>query len=106
MDKVITKIDKEMEKVIDAKVAIMIEILMVILNCSYSDAYKIVRKSKTYRYLTSLDYATLHDSPQANLSSIGQELRSCNIDIGNVVTDENIKKAMLHLRDINLKQKV
>lgn len=100
------KIDKDMEKVIDAKVAIMIEILMIILNCSYSDAYNLVRGSKTYGYLLNLDYATLHDSPQANLSSIGEELRNCNINTGHIITDDNIKKAMIHLREINMKQPV
>ena len=106
MEKVVVKIDKEMETVIDAKVAIMIEILMVILNCNYSDADKIVRNSATYGYLLHLDYATLYDSPQANLSSIGQELRNHNVNIGSNITDANIKKAMLHLREINMKKQV
>ena len=87
------------------KVAIMIELIMTITNCRYSDAYKIITKSNVYSRLVSKEYSNVHDSPQANLSSIGVELRA-NIDhLGDVITDENIIKAFRKLRDINLKNK-
>lgn len=100
MEKMITNIDTE--NVILEKVSIIIDIMMLILNCSYSDAYEVITKSKTYSFLQQKDYCTLHDSPQANLSSIGKELRENNIDIGFRITDDNIKLAMIKMREQNL----
>ena len=77
------------------KIAIIIDILRFILGCSYSDAYNIVINSKMYYSLKQQDYGTLYDSPQANLSTIGVELREKNIDIGYKITDKAIKHAML-----------
>ena len=90
--------------VICAKVSIIIDTMISILGCSYSEAYEIIVNTKTYHFLQERDYGTLHDSPQANLSSIGEELRQKNNDIGNVITDENIKKAMIAMRNANLKK--
>lgn len=95
------KIIDTTESVILEKVAIIIDILMIILNCSYSEAYSIITKSKMYYSLQERDYGTLHDSPQANLSSIGVELRQKNNLLGNRITDENIKKAMLSMIERN-----
>lgn len=99
MEKITNSIDTE--NVILEKLSIIIDIMMQILNCSYSDAYDVVTKSKTYLFLQQKDYSTLHDSPQANLSSIGKELRDNNIDIGFKLTDNNIRLAMLKMREIN-----
>lgn len=93
---------KETELVIQEKLSIMIELLMTITNCEYSDAYRVIAASKTYRYLKAYDYSALHDSPQANLCDIGKELRSQNHRLGQVITENNIKKAILKLREINL----
>lgn len=87
------------------KVAIMIELIMTITNCRYSDAYSIITKSNVYSRLVRKEYSDVHDSPQANLSSIGAELRDKMEPLGNVLTDENIIKAVRKLRDINLKNK-
>jgi hypothetical protein len=100
MEKIISITDD----VVLEKVSIMIDILMQILNCSYSDAYNIIIKSRTYSFLIQKDYSTMHDSPQANLSSIGEELRIANNHLGKNITDENIKVAMLKLRQHNLSQ--
>lgn len=81
------------------RIAIIIEIVMVITNCSYSDAYELVTNTRTYKFLTIKDYSTIHDSPQANLSSMGNDLRRINNPIGNKITDENIKQAMRILRE-------
>lgn len=94
--------EKEIADVINEKAAIIIEIMIEILNCSYSDAYNIVVNTKVYQYMNQLDYSTLHDSPQANLSAIGEELRQNNNRLGNLITDDNIKKAMLSMREKNL----
>lgn len=95
--------EKEVKCVLDEKLSIMIELLMVILSCSYSDAYVIIVSSKVYSYMENLDYATLHDSPQANLSDIGKELRLSNSSLGNKITDISIKNAVLYLRSLNIK---
>lgn len=98
------KID-DLNNVILEKIAIMIDIMMVILNCSYSDAYSIIQYSKAYTDLKEYNYAQLHDSPQANLADIGEELRMQSNSIGNLLTYENIILAMKKLREINLKSK-
>ena len=100
------KADKmlEHENMLLEKIAIMIDIMMIILNCSYSDAYGLIVNSKTYNYLKQMDYSTIHDSPQANLSSIGKELRDAGVDTGYSITDNNIKLAMKKMRNDNLKQ--
>ena len=55
-----------------------------------------------YYYLKQQDYGTLYDSPQANLSTIGAELREKNIDIGYKITDKAIKQAMLVMMQRNM----
>lgn len=57
------------------RLCIMIELLMEILNCRYSKAYSIIIQSETYYWLVQEDFATMYDSPQANLDDIGRELR-------------------------------
>jgi hypothetical protein len=84
------------------QVSIMIELMMKILNCSYSDAYKVIKNSETYYYLNRHDFAMLYDSPQANLSSIGQELRDKHDILGNYITDENIIDVVWKTRQMNL----
>lgn len=96
------KVKKDIESSILEKVAIIIDIMICILGCSYSEAYEIVTKSKTFYYLQQKDYSTLHDSPQANLASIGEELRQNKNALGCKITPENIKKAMLSMREANL----
>lgn len=91
----------KIEDMIWEKVSIMIEIIMTITNCSYSDAYSIIQKSKTYGYLKERNYAVLHDSPQANLSSIGEELRARQHNLGTLITDANIILAMKKIREVN-----
>lgn len=96
---------KKINNVILEKMSIMIDIMIKILGCEYSDAYGIIIRSKTYSLLQKGNYSALHDSPQANLSSIGQELReSMNTEhqkLGNALTDQNIKKAMLLMIEEN-----
>lgn len=98
--------EKEMIKNVTLeKVAIMIDIMIKILGCDYGDAFNIIIRSKTYRLLKKGNYSTLHDSPQANLSSIGQELRESGDakrqKLGNELTDQNIKKAMFLMVEEN-----
>lgn len=87
-----------MEDSLLQRIAIMIDIMITILECSYSEAYSVIIKTKTFNFLQQKDYATLHDSPQANLASIGEELRNANIPIGDKITNSNIKKAMILMR--------
>lgn len=97
------KIDS-LKDVIGAKVAIMVEIVMHILDCSYSDAYYIIVGSDTYHLMQEQVYKTLHDSPQANLSDIGEELRKAGNKLGQMIADTNIKRAMLQMREENIRK--
>lgn len=54
------------------------DILTEILSCTKSDAHNIIIASQMYKNLEKNDYSTIYDSPQANLSSLGQELRESN----------------------------
>ena len=51
-------------------------------------------------------YKTLHDSPQANLSDIGEELRKAGNKLGQMITDTNIKRAMLQMREENIRKMI
>ena len=92
------------DNVILEKISIIIDIMMQITKCSYSDAYSVIIKSEMFYHLKHMDYSTLHDSPQANLASIGAELRRNNNKLGLLLTDDNIKKAMKEMRNSNLKR--
>lgn len=98
------KSDDTSDNTIYLRLSIMIELLMEILHCSYSYAYMIITKSETYYYLVQDDYATTYDSPQANLDSIGEELRQQGDTLGSKITAENIIKAMQSIRDRNLRK--
>lgn len=89
----------EINDTILEKIAIMIDIMIEITNCSYSDAYEVIANSETFKHLHRLDYATSYDSPQANLASIGEELRSANNRLGGLITDDSIKEAMSRMRE-------
>lgn len=90
-----------LDETIQEKIAIMTDILILVLNCSCSDAYEIISGSAVYELLKENNYPTVYDSPQANLSMIGHELRLKNNPVGNKITDENIKLAMQILRERN-----
>ena len=75
------------------------DILTEILSCTKSDAHSIVIASQMYKNLEQNDYSTLYDSPQANLSSLGQELRESNNPLGYSITDDNIRTAMIKMKN-------
>lgn len=81
------------------RLEIIENIITEILNCTKSDAHSIVIASQMYKNLEQNDYTTLYDSPQANLSSLGQELRESNNYLGYSITDGNIRKAMIKMRN-------
>lgn len=83
------------------RIDIIEDMLIEILNCTKSDAHSIVIASQMYKNLEQNDYSTLYDSPQANLSSLGQELRESNNPLGYNITDDNIRTAMVKMRDNN-----
>lgn len=80
------------------RLEIIEDILAEILNCTKSDAYSIMMASQIYKNLEQNDYSTIYDSPQANLSSLGQELRESNNPLGYSITDDNIRAAMIKMR--------
>lgn len=91
-----------LKETLQEKLAIMLDILVTVLNCSYSDAFEIISSSDVYRLLKENNYPTVYDSPQANISMIGQELRLKNNPVGNIITDANIKRAMQIMRRRNI----
>ena len=80
------------QEIIKVKLSILIDIFMKITNYTYEKSYEIIVNTDVYNHLINLDYATLYDSPQANLSDIGKELRNNGIEIGNLITDKVIKE--------------
>lgn len=74
------------------------DILIEILSCTKSDAHNIIIASQMYKNLEQNDYSTLYDSPQANLSSLGQELKESNNPLGYSITDDSIRTAMIKMR--------
>lgn len=91
-----------LNETLQEKIAVMLDILVTILSCSYSEAYGIINSSDVYRLLKENNYPTVYDSPQANLSMIGRELRLKNNPVGNIITDANIKRAMQIMRRHNI----
>ena len=99
-----SQVSKNIDDGMRARIAIIIKIIIQIIHCSYSEAREIILKSETFIRLKQGNYSTLYDSPQANLSSIGEELRRSNNRLGLLITDDNIRKAMLETREANLKR--
>lgn len=95
---------KNIDDGMQARIAIIINIIIQITHCSYSEAREIIINSETFYRLKQGNYSTLYDSQQANLSSIGEELRRSNNRLGLLITDDNIRKAMLEMREANLKR--
>ena len=74
------------------KVSIMIDIMMDLLDKPYSDCYALIINSQTYKLLTMGDVGALHDSPQANLIDIGEELKNRGLIESNQLTEFAIKE--------------
>lgn len=81
------------------RLEIIENILTEILNCTKSDVHSIVIASQMYKNLEQNDYSTLYDSPQANLSSLGQESKESNNPLGYSITDDSIRVAMIKMRN-------
>lgn len=77
------------------------DILTKILSCTKSDAHNIIIASQMHKNLEQNDYSTLYDSPQANLASLGQELKESNNPLGYSITDDSIRAAMIKMRSNN-----
>lgn len=86
------------------RLSIMIELLTVIWNCKYSDAFIVIENTKVYNNIAG-DYGTTYESPQSNVSRIGEELRLSGNKLGYAVTDENIRSAVLSIRKMNLRNR-
>lgn len=94
--------EKKINSVIKEKLAIMIDLVMHITGSSYCEAYMLIKASKTYKELENNNFCVMYDSPQANLSAIGDELRALGNPLGNLITDKNIAMTMLRMREINM----
>lgn len=99
MEKKINKLNEDSVE----RLSIMIELLTIIWNCKYSDAFMVIENTKVYNNILAGDYGTTYESPQSNVSRIGEELRHNGNKLGNVVTDENIRLAVLRIRNRNMK---
>ena len=83
---------KDRKEAILEKVSIMIDIMMDLLDKPYSDCYALIINSQTYKLLTMGDVGALHDSPQANLIDIGEELKNRGLIESNQLTEFAIKE--------------
>lgn len=93
----------EHELAVQEKLSIMIDIMIGITNLSYYECYKILEDTYTVKKLHDNNFSIMHDSPQANLSDIGKELRSRGLKIGEKITDDNIIRYTWQTRKRNLK---
>lgn len=98
MEKKINKLNEDSVE----RLSIIIELLTIIWNCKYSDAFMIIENTKVYNNILAGDYGTTYESPQSNVSRIGEELRLSGNKLGYAVTDENIRLAVLSIRNRNL----
>jgi len=80
------------------RVSLITKILMIIIDCSYNEANNVVKQTDTYYKIRHGDERTLSKSLQANVKKIGQELRVKGFEIGRLLSDENINRAMKILK--------
>ena len=102
MEKKINKLNEDSVE----RLSIMIELLMTIWNCKYSDAYMVIENTRVYNNILSGDYGTTYESPQSNVSRIGDELRHSGNRLGNSVTDDNIRLAVMSIRNKNINNRI
>lgn len=93
----------EHELAVQEKLSIMIDIMIGITNLSYYECYKTLEDTYVVKQLHDNNFPIMHDSPQANLSEIGKELRSKGLEIGEKITDDNIISYTWQTRQRNLK---
>lgn len=98
--------EKAMTQRVVSKVSSIIEILMKMLNCSYTDAFKIVAESSVFKAFIEGDNATLYQSAPCCIEDIGRELRTKGIPCAMLFSSENITKAILAVREENNKNRV
>ena len=85
------------------KIGRIIEIMMPLLNCDYSQAHKILKTTRTYRAIYEGDGATLYQSAACCVEDIGRELCAINSPYATYFTNERINFALDQVRDYNIK---
>lgn len=79
----------------------IIEILMEVLNCSYTQAYVIVRKSNIFKSFNEGDKAALYQSAPCCIEDIGKELILRDSSFAKYFSQENINKSINTIRKRN-----
>lgn len=83
------------EEVLDEKLEIMIDIISTILDFEREVSLSMIKSTEIYASLVQEDFRTSYGSPQENVEDIGRELVSKGHKIGQFLTADNIRKAML-----------
>lgn len=85
----------------------IIEILMEVLGCSYTQAYNIVRSTSMFRAFNEGDRAALYQSAPCCVEDIGRELASTNNSLALFFSQENINKAIdtIRIRNKSMQQR-
>ena len=83
------------------KIGDIVEIIMVMLNCSYLDAFLIVVNSSTGKAILEGDMATMYQSAACCIEDIGREISKSKY--AKYFSDECISRAIDSIRSKNEK---
>lgn len=81
------------------KIGDIVEIIMVMLNCSYLDAFLIVVNSSTGKAILEGDMATMYQSAACCIEDIGREISKS--EYAKYFSDECISRAIDSIRSNN-----
>lgn len=87
------------------KIINIIEIIMELLNCSYTKAFNIARKSEVFEALYEGDQATLYQSAPCCVEDIGRELQSKGDKLADYFSENNINNTINKVRQRNIEKK-
>ena len=87
------------------KIGSIIEIMMQLLNCDYTTAYRIIKDTTTYKAIVEGDRATLYQSAACCVEDIGREwsLKNKDTAYANYFSNRNINIAIDKAREHNQK---
>lgn len=96
---------KEIEANITIKLSCILEIIIEMFNCSFSEAYSLIHNTLTFKAIISGDKATLYQSASCCVEDIGKELRDNQIKAGYLFTKEHINNSIMQVRKNNTTKK-
>lgn len=89
------------------KIGDITEIIMVMLNCSYLDAFAIVTNSDTGKAIIEGDMATIYQSAPCCVEDIGREFRQHGNDVyADQFSNEYINQSISIIRNHNIQNRL